>query len=162
MRLYFLRHGLAGSAGDWPGPDGERPLTPEGVERMKREAQAMARLGLKLDAVISSPLLRALQTAEIVADRLALRDRLVVDARVGPGFSLAALEEIVAEHAGQGDLMLVGHEPSFSETVGGLVGGGRVVMKKGGLACVDVPGPLRSGAELLWLIPPKILAVQDR
>lgn len=125
---------------------------------MMREAETIAKLGLRLEGIVSSPLERALQTAEIVADRLALRDVLVVDERVGPGFSLSRLESIVQEHGGSNGLMLVGHEPSFSQTLGDLIGGGRLVMKKGGLACVDVYGSLSGGAELLWLLPPKVLA----
>jgi phosphohistidine phosphatase len=159
MRLYFLRHGIAGSASEWEGSDDERPLTPEGRERMEREAETMAHLSLKLDAIITSPFLRALETAEIVADRLALRGGVMVDQRVDPGFSSTRLREIVAERDGEQGLMFVGHEPSFSETVGCLIGGGGIVMKKGGLACVEVSGRELERAELIWLLPPKILAL---
>ncbi|MFQ5592581.1 MAG: phosphohistidine phosphatase SixA [Anaerolineae bacterium] len=158
MRLYFLRHGLADRS-EWFGPDFERPLTHKGKVRMTREAETIAELGFDLDAIITSPLARAYQTAEIVADELGMRDSLVEDKRLAPGFEPEDLAEIVQEYAGAASLMLVGHEPDFSETIGYLIGGGEVVSKKGSLTRVDLyAGPSLRG-ELVWLIPPKLLVL---
>ncbi len=159
MKLYFLRHGLAVERTEWKGEDATLPLSDEGKKRMVRSAASMARLGLKLDAILTSPLTRAQQTAAIVAEALHAKDKLVSESRLGTGFNKNHLAKILLEHAGSDALMLVGHEPSFSETISALIGGGRVVCKKGGLACVslDDKDPLKG--ELLWLIPPRLLAL---
>ena len=152
-KLYFLRHGLA----DWPGwdkPDEERPLTPDGIERMKLEAKTIKRLKLAPDAILSSPLVRARQTADLVADRLGLPVK--VSALLAPGFNLQKLEKLVRD-ADAGTLLLVGHEPDFSTTISQLVGGGRIVMKKGGLARVDITSLDSLGGELVWLLASAVL-----
>jgi phosphohistidine phosphatase len=158
MKLYFLRHGMAVERPEWKGDDAERPLTEEGKERMARSAAVLARLDLELDAILTSPLTRARQTADIVAEALDLKDKLLVESRLGTGFSRDQLAEILRDHAGCEALLLVGHEPSFSETISALIGGGRIVCKKGGLACVKLSDPTSLKGELLWLIPPRLLA----
>ena len=118
----------------------------------------MAGLSLGIALILSSPLLRALKTAEIVAESLGLQDSLLTDKRLSPGFDLPALREILADHAEVGALLLVGHEPDFSETIAACIGGGRVECKKGGLARVDITDPLKPRGSLLWLLPPRVLA----
>ena len=157
MRLYFLRHGVAEQRGHWTGPDGARPLTKEGIDRMRKQAEAMAKLGLCPELILTSPLARASQTAEIVAKRLQLTEKVVVDERLSSGFDLNALSRILKDNPSISELMLVGHEPDFSQVIGRLVGGARVVLKKGGLACVDVYGGSSGSAELLWLATPQLL-----
>jgi phosphohistidine phosphatase len=157
MKLYFVRHGDAGDPAQWEGNDAERPLSDEGRRRMALEARTMKRLELGVDRVITSPLLRALQTAEIVAVELKRKDRLVTDQRLGPDFGAERLAEILRDNQDVHDLMLVGHQPSMSATIGRLTGGGRVELKKGGLARVDVPEPAELSGELEWLLPPRVL-----
>jgi phosphohistidine phosphatase len=156
-KVYFLRHGKAESRSEWCGDDGERPLTAEGEEALRREAQAMRALDLGLDAIVTSPLARARRTAEIVADGLGLRGRLEEDERLAHGFDVRRLEQVLAAHESAGVLMVVGHEPDFSATVAELIGGGDIVMKKGGLARVDVTAPVAGGGELVWLLTPPLL-----
>lgn len=156
MKLYFLRHGLAGEPSEWRGNDFDRPLTDEGKERMTRQAATIATLDLELDAVLTSPLMRAYQTAEIVARQLKLLGKLVKDERLGPGFNTQQLAKILAAHPKANALMLVGHEPGLSETIGDLIGGGRVVCKKGSLIRVDVNAETLRG-ELVWSLPPGFL-----
>jgi phosphohistidine phosphatase len=158
MKLYFLRHGLAGDRARWEGDDFDRPLTEEGKDRVAREAVTIAHLELGLEVVMTSPLVRAFQTAEIVARKLNLLDKLVKDERLGPGFAAPHLPKILAAHAKANAVMLVGHEPSFSEAISYLIGGGRVVCKKGSLACVDLEDASRLRGKLLWLLQPKVLA----
>ncbi len=158
MKLYFLRHGLAQDRQDWKGDDSERPLTDEGEERMKRSAASIAAMGVEPDAILTSPFTRAHQTASIVAEALRVRDRLQADDRLGPGFGKVSLAAILADHPGCESLMLVGHEPGFSETISALIGGGRIACKKGGLACVKLDDPPSLKGELLWLLPPRLLA----
>lgn len=157
MILYFLRHGLAGNRIDWKGDDAERPLTKKGKESMDREAETIVQLDLRLDAIITSPLARALQTAEIVGERLMIGDKLLQDKRLSPGFDIEALAEMLEEYKQANAIMLVGHEPDFSQTIGALTGG-RVIVKKGGLARVDLqPDSDSLTGDLVWLIPPKVL-----
>ena len=160
MRCYFLRHGLAVEADDWSGSDFDRPLTGEGRARMRRAAKAMAALRLEIDVIVTSPLLRAKQTAAIVAKELQLDDRLVEDERLGGEFGSDRLADILAEHRRANAVMLVGHEPGMSRTIGHLVGGAGIEFKKGSLACVNVPNPSILQSELVWLIPAKVLALK--
>src|SRR5689334_11426929 len=109
MHLYFLRHGEA----DWPNwdkPDDERPLTERGKKEMKKVAKFLRCLDIALDDILSSPLVRARQTADIVADRFKLDVR-EQDALDG-GFNMSRLKELVQQYA-VNDLMIVGHEPTF-------------------------------------------------
>jgi phosphohistidine phosphatase len=157
LRLYLLRHGKAAARGDWRGPDGLRPLTAEGERLVAAETAAIGRLTKGLELIVTSPLVRARRTAEIIADALGLREALVDDERVAR-LDAAEVAAVVAEHPGVTSLMLVGHEPDFSDTIAELIGGGRVDLKKGGLARVDVAGPGLDGAVLAWLLTPSQLA----
>ena len=154
--IYFLRHGLADRSA-WSGEDYERPLTPYGKDRMVKEAKTIGKLNLGLDLIISSPLTRAIQTAEIVADYLDLFDILVEDERLEPGFSPGDLSEILDENPEVEAVMVVGHESDFSLTIERIIGGGSIVCKKGSLARVDLTDAGVLSGELIWLLPPKLL-----
>ncbi|MDP9291296.1 MAG: phosphohistidine phosphatase SixA [Verrucomicrobiota bacterium] len=148
MTIYFLRHGHA----DWPhweGSDDERPLTTEGKKEMRQVGDLLAKLGLKPGAILSSPLPRALQTAEIAAESLEMK--VVVEESLAPGFNAAKLRELLKKHD-EKKVMVVGHEPDFSSAILALTGG-VVKMSKAGLARVD----LEDGANgfLVWLFSPK-------
>lgn len=158
MKLYFLRHGPAEDRNHWPGEDFDRPLTDKGRDRIAREAETIAAMGLRLEAVISSPLIRAWQTAEIVARKLDLLDKLTKNERLGPGFGASQLPPLLKGYSPSDAVMLVGHEPGFSATISDLIGGGRVVCKKGSLACVDLEDVASLRGDLLWLVQPKLLA----
>lgn len=156
MKIYFLRHGVAVEPEDWKGSDYDRPLTSDGRKRMEHEAKAIRKLGLELDAILTSPLIRAKDTATLVGETLQLTVK--EDERLGGDFEVAALEAILQDHADAKALMLVGHEPSFSAVVGRLIGEARLELKKGGLACVELPDAKTMTGELRWLIPPKLLS----
>ena len=158
MILYFLRHELAGDRSEWTGDDRQRPLTREGQDRMARSSQTLAELKLGVDLVLTSPLTRALQTAEIAAEGMGMKEKLVVDQRLSPGFNSETASDILADYPQARAILFVGHEPDFSETVSALTGGSSIVFKKGGRARVDLPGSTAQDGELVWLIPPKILA----
>jgi len=148
MKLYFLRHGKADWP-DWDRPDDERPLTKQGKKEMRRVAELLRELEVEPALILSSPLPRALQTAEIVAERLSIE--LKQDPALAPGFSRANLQKILSRTRKR-DLMIVGHEPDFSMTITALTGG-RIKLAKGGLARVDLDNPAGDG-RLVWLIPP--------
>jgi phosphohistidine phosphatase len=94
MILYFLRHELAGDRAEWMADDRKRPLTEEGKRRMAGSARALAGLGLGLEAIVTSPLTRARQTAEIAAEGLGMQTKLIEDERLAPGFDTSALAGI--------------------------------------------------------------------
>ena len=158
MNCYFLRHGIAVEPDEWKGRDFDRPLTREGIERMEREARAIADLSLELDSIVTSPLLRARQTAEIVASQLKLRDEIVEDARLAGGFDARRLSEILAEHDKAEAIMLVGHEPTMSATIGRAIGDASIELKKAALAGVAFSDASATRGTLICLIPPKVLA----
>jgi phosphohistidine phosphatase len=149
MQLYFLRHGEA----DWPGwtkPDDERPLTDFGKKEVRQVARFLNRLKVKLDLVVTSPLPRALQTAEIVAEQL--KTKLRQDEALEPGFGISELRTVLKRHSSK-VLMLVGHEPDFSSVISALTGG-FLKISKAGVALVDIDPETEKG-RLLWLFPPK-------
>jgi len=150
MRLYFLRHGEA-DLPNWDGPDDERPLTNSGKKEMRKVAKFLSCLDISLDDILSSPLVRARQTADIVADRFKLQVR--EQNVLGGSFNLSGLKELVQQYPVD-NLMVVGHEPSFSQVIGELTGGD-CKMSKGGVALVDLDEKEMKG-RLLWLFPPKI------
>ena len=152
-----MRHGIAVDAEKWDGDDASRPLTPDGRKAMEREAKAIANLDLKLERIITSPLKRAKETAQIVAQRLGMTERLIEDARLAGNFDAAKLAVLASDHSDAESVMLVGHEPDFSRTIVQLIGGGSVELKKGGLARVDIADVAAPSGDLVWLIPPKVL-----
>lgn len=167
MQLYFLRHGKAGDKAEWSGPDEQRPLTDEGREEMRAVARGLRRLGLTLDALLSSPLVRARQTADDVAEALGL---VVTEAReLAPGCDLDRLAAALRPVRSANAVMVVGHEPDFSALVGEIIGKrgamAEVELRKGACCRVDVSGALSHGdalaghGALVWLLPPKVLAL---
>jgi len=150
MELYFLRHGDA----DWPNwkkSDDERPLTKRGKKEMHQIGAFLVRLKVRPDLILTSPLPRAAQTAEIAAEHLELKCR--EDRRLAPGFGLPELEELIGKQSVE-SLMVVGHEPDFTKTISALTGAS-LKLSKAGVALVDVDLASRKG-RLLWLFPPKI------
>jgi phosphohistidine phosphatase len=153
--VYFLRHGLAGVREEWQGDDARRPLTKKGIKNLVTQAKTLARLDLQLDVIITSPLTRAFQTADIVARALKMVAQLQQDERLRPGFSRDDLEQVLADHPQAKNIMLVGHEPDFSLTISALIGGGKVILKKGSLTRVDITTTDPLQGDLVWLLPPK-------
>ena len=159
MELYILRHGIAVERGT-PGykKDSDRPLTPEGEEKMRQIAEAMRGMDLKFDLILSSPYARAEQTAKIVAGELD-EDVSYSDYLVPGGNALELIGEINDERPQR--VLLVGHEPDLSSLISVLVSGGSdagIELKKGGL-CRLTTEKLVFGkcAKLNWLLTPKQL-----
>jgi phosphohistidine phosphatase len=153
--LLLLRHAHAGDSTTWPGDDDLRPLTEKGRRQAERLGRLLAAAGIAPDAILASPLVRARETAEIVADSLGLS--ITLDMRLGQPLDLAAVERILDDAGDTRRLLLVGHDPDFSEVVSELVGA-PIPMRKGTLARIDVDRPLEPGAGVLrWLLPPDLL-----
>ena len=164
MNLYFMRHGIATPKGD-PGAtaDQDRPLTDKGAKRVRKAAKGMRRLGLSFDLLLSSPLVRARQTAEIVAGLLHHEAAVAELASLAPESTIERLIEDLARYQDRSSLLLFGHEPSLSIAVGHLIAtkGGRGVnldFKKGGLCRVEIEAPIRpNSGKLHWMLTPKQL-----
>lgn len=158
-QLYLIRHGLAEERGEaWP-DDNKRPLTEEGMSRMRKAARGLARLGVSLDVVLSSPLVRARQTAEIVAAGLDPRPALVNADSLVPDGSYAAIVTELEKHARKTRLALVGHEPAIGELAARLIGSRHPIeFKKGAVCRIDVDDlPPGGPGDLRWMLTPKIL-----
>jgi phosphohistidine phosphatase len=151
MRLFFLRHGIAEDRA--PGQsDFQRRLTQEGVEEMEGVGKGMRKLDLRLDLILTSPLVRARETAEIAAKTLDLEKALKIEERLASGCGFSDLQQALSGVPDQARALLVGHEPDFSEFVGHLIGGGAVRMKKASLACLDVDRVQPGYGCLRWLL----------
>ncbi len=137
--IYLLRHG---DAEEGTGDDAARRLTPKGERQARAAGRALAALGVKPDACLTSPKVRAADTARLACEALDVEPEVAEELRGGPFDSLALA-------AGCGDILLVGHEPDFSSEVARLTGG-NVKLRKGGLAIVD-------GNTLVALLRPKDL-----
>lgn len=122
---------------------------------MKAEARAMQQLGIHLDRLVSSPLTRTMQTAEIVAQALDIRVQ--VEHALAPGCTIAQLSRLLAGYSAAERIMFVGHEPDCSELIAALTGGSQVSMKKGALALVSLPHDDSLDGILIYLLPPKVL-----
>jgi phosphohistidine phosphatase len=155
MKLYFLRHGIAADVGPEGTGDAGRPLTEEGIAAMRAEARGLRRLGVRLDVLLSSPLVRARQTAEIVARELNLQTELAET--LSPGCDVKRLLDLLEAHRDAQAVMVVGHEPDFSDMAGALAGGARLRLKKGGLARVDLDEGMAGTSTLAWLLTPRAL-----
>jgi len=150
MDLYFLRHGEA----DWPNwkkDDDERPLTKRGKKEMHAVARFLKRVKAGPDLIVTSPLPRASQTAEIAAEHLKVKCR--EDRLLAPGFGRGELERLMNKYPEEA-LMIVGHEPDFSEVISELTGAS-LKLSKAGVGLVELNHSWRDG-RLLWLFPPKI------
>jgi phosphohistidine phosphatase len=157
LELYLLRHADAGDSGAWIRPDAERPLSEKGLRQARRMARYLAALGLEPDAILTSPKIRAAQSAAAVGEAL---DRPVIeDPRLASVLDVRTLEEILHAAGDPRRPILVGHDPDFSDLLATLVGAPAVPMRKGALARVDLTLPIEPGAGVLrWLIPPEALA----
>lgn len=156
VRLHLVRHAHAGDSAEWIGDDDLRPLTDKGRKQAQRLGRFMGEHGVRPDVIVSSPLVRALQTAEIVAGALDMTVRR--DARLASGFGKRELWGLLDE-LGAREPLLVGHEPDLSSLLAYLLGAPAVPMKKGALATVDLETRLGDGEGILrWLVPPELLA----
>ncbi len=156
MLLDLLRHADAGDPMAWDGPDATRPLSDKGRKQSKRLGEHLATLGYKPDAVITSPKLRAEQTAEILAKLVGAK--VTVDDRLADSLDLKKVDGILDDAGHAAHVVLVGHDPDFSELLSVLCRAAGVTMRKGALARIEIERPLAAGAGTLrWLVPPDAL-----
>ena len=154
-QLWLLRHAEAEPHGSRE--DAERRLTERGERQARAAGAAIALLGVEFDAILFSPRVRAARTAELAAETWpeAQRELMREHAPLSGGFDPAQALDAISGYGPDGRVLLVGHEPDLS-TVAGALSGGRVELKKGGLAVLRLDGP---GAELAILLRPRELAL---
>ena len=159
FELYLIRHGVAESRGEaWP-DDTKRPLTEDGMSRLRKSARALARLGVMFDVVLTSPLVRTQQTAEIVASASSPKPPIInVDALAPDGSTAAVISEL-EKHSKRTRIAIVGHEPGIGELASKLIGmRAELEFKKGAIARIDVEIlPPKGPGVLRWFVPPKFL-----
>lgn len=162
MNLYLMRHGAALAAADTQAAsDFGRPLNHKGVKRLRRAGRGLRRLEIRFDAILTSPLLRARQTAEIIAARIDQESIVEELAELSPDGSVERLLSVLARYRDRQHVLLVGHEPLLSKTIETLLGSGQelaVELGKGSLCRIEVDDlPPTGRATLHWLLAPKHL-----
>jgi phosphohistidine phosphatase len=159
FELYLVRHAIAEARGDaWP-DDRKRPLTEEGMSRFRKSARGLSRLGVSLDVILTSPLVRARQTADILGGVFEQRPHIVAVESLIPGESYQSLLTDLEKHSKRTQIALVGHEPGIGELAARLAGSRHPFeFKKGAVCRIDVDSlPPGGPGKLRWFLTPRIL-----
>jgi phosphohistidine phosphatase len=164
--IYLVRHGIAGPASATVS-DANRSLTANGTRKMSRVAAGLKRLGIVPDAVLSSPLRRAEETATILTRVLAPQIEVEIYPPLAPGYAPADLLNGLTAHRRAHSVILVGHQPALGELASHLITGSTTLavlpLKKGGVAAVRVAAmPPRASGLLEWFLTPKQLRAIGR
>lgn len=160
MEVYLLRHGEAIPRGTPGYPNDDRPLTDEGVEKMIEEGRGIAKVAGKADVVISSPLIRALDTAKITAEALGYEKKIVTTEYLIPGYPQRSLFSFLSGYNNANSMLLVGHEPQLGYLASSLLGieDSVIEFKKGGICKIDLREfPPKEKGKLIWHLTPKQL-----
>jgi phosphohistidine phosphatase len=153
LQLYLLRHADAGDPMAWRGDDAERPLSAKGKRQARRLGSLLADIGWRPDLILTSPKLRASQTARIVGDAVDVKPD--DEERLASTFELGDIGDMLAAHPDAKRVVLVGHDPDFSSIASTLTGAA-IELRKGAIARIDLPDaePTAGAGALRWLIPP--------
>jgi phosphohistidine phosphatase len=162
MRLLFIRHAIAVPADSFQGPDADRPLTDVGKQRFRRVAARLAQFAPRPAAILSSPLRRARETADLAA-RAWPKTKVTLVPALADGDWPSACEALVG-FSRDDTVVLVGHEGWISAITARLLGckrAGALAYRKGGVALLDIEDPASDKGTLLWFIPPRVLLRLD-
>lgn len=158
MECILFRHGIAAERDAWDGPDAQRPLTDKGAERVAEAAEGLRSLAAVPTHLLSSPLIRALETAKIIRDRLPKRPEIRVCDELLPDAPPDKLFPVLASLPEDARVVCVGHEPHLGRTAGVMLAGQPapgLTLKKAGACCIrfdEAPGG-RQGVLRWWLTP---------
>jgi phosphohistidine phosphatase len=157
--LYLVRHGIAADATPECPDDAARPLTQEGVERLRAQFKALRRLDVEIDHVFTSPLVRAVQTAALLKESLRNAPAVSVIEALRPGGRFDAVLAGLARLPAVQGVALVGHEPSIGAAAARLIGAREAIpFKKGAVCRIDVATlPPTEPGRLQWFLPPRVL-----
>jgi phosphohistidine phosphatase len=155
MILFLMRHANAGTVRESPVLDAKRGLIKEGKEQCMLMARVLGALKAQIDVIVSSPLKRARQTAQLVGTELGYDSQVEVSPALGLNASYADFQKLLAKYADREGILAVGHNPNVFQFLGRLVtgnGGAAIRMRKGSIACVraDLHPP-----RLQWLLDPR-------
>ena len=159
LELYLIRHGVAAERGEDYPDDSKRPLTNAGISRLRKEAKALDELGVGFDHIISSPLVRTKQTADVFAETLKSKPSVSLSDALAPAGTSAAVVQELAKHMRKGRIAVVGHEPNIGELAARLIGA-RMPMefKKGAICRIDFEVfPPKGAGQLRWFVTPRML-----
>jgi phosphohistidine phosphatase len=159
LELYLIRHGAAAERGEDYPDDSKRPLTSAGISRLRKEAKALDSLGVGFDHIITSPLVRTKQTADVFAETLKSKPAVSQSDALAPAGTPAAVIQELGKVAKKGRIALVGHEPNIGELAARLIGArAPLEFKKGAICCIefDVLPPKGTG-QLRWFVTPRML-----
>ena len=152
MKLYLVRHAeaIARSAAT---PDASRYLTPQGRGSFRKIARRVRKAGAAPDVIFTSPLLRSVQTAEILAERLKHEGAVVAAKEISPGFDLQALRALLSGAGNPMEAAFVGHEPDLGDLAATLLAHpGGFPLRKGAVVALEVDGSVPKGtAKFLWM-----------
>lgn len=160
--IYILRHGIATRRGsDGSFDDSKRKLTAEGREKMQKIARGLKRLAVEVDWIVTSPLVRAVETAQIVAESFETKAPVDFCDGLRPGEAAEKLLSFLAKQPERRRVLLVGHEPDLSSLAARLIGAGpdaNLVLKKGGCCLITSDHlPPKLQGQLIWWLPPRVL-----
>jgi phosphohistidine phosphatase len=156
MNLYLMRHANAGLGRENPLLDAKRGLIKEGKEQCMLMARVLSALKVQIDVIVSSPLKRALQTAQFVGTELGYDAKVLVDKSLALNGDYADFQALVAKHAGREGVLVVGHNPNMFHFLGRMVtgnGGASIRVRKGSIACVNMD---QHPPRLQWLLDPRL------
>ena len=159
LELYLIRHGIAAERGEeWP-DDSKRPLTSQGIAKLKKEARGLVALDVSFEQIVSSPLVRTRQTADVIADALKNKPPISTSDALAPAGTPAAVIEEIAKHVRKARVALVGHEPNLGELAAQLIRSRTPLeFKKGGICRIDFDVlPPKGAGTLRWFLTPRIL-----
>lgn len=161
IELYLVRHAIAAERGPAYPDDRLRPLTPAGIARFRETMGGLRQLDVTIDLVLSSPLVRARETAELVSAGLPGKPAIETLEALAPGGRAALVIEALAKYARRRlrRLAIVGHQPDLGDLGSRLLGArGSLEFKKGGVAFLELDGATPAGPGTLhWMLPPKVL-----
>jgi len=160
IELYLVRHAIAAERGPNYPDDRERPLTSEGIARFKQAVEGMKAFDVQLDLVLTSPLVRASHTAELLVSGIGGKPRLEMLEALAPGGRTVQILEAIAKYSKRAKhIALVGHEPDMGELAARLLRSrGTIEFKKGATCCLELDGAMPMGpGTLKWLLPPRVL-----
>jgi len=158
LQLYLIRHGIAAERGPEYPDDSKRPLTGKGITALRREAKALNELDTTFELIITSPLTRARQTADVFAEHLSGKPTVSTSDALAPAGTPSAVLQELARHPRKQRIALVGHEPNMGELAARLIGARTPIeFKKGAICRIDFDGvPPKAQGQLIWLIPPRV------
>ncbi len=158
LELYLIRHGIAAEP-ETGQSDNARPLTPEGIARLREQAAGLDALDACFDVVLTSPLLRARQTADVLVDNMSNRAPVIVAEALAPAGSSQSVVTELGRHGSRSRIALVGHEPGIGDLAAHLLGGHAPIgFKKGAICRIDFSRPPPGGkGSLRWFATPRML-----